>query len=109
MGGSIYSAIHKAAVQRSVGGSNDLRDPFQPPAPLTASGMEWWKYTVADLRGARGTRPPGSKFCQFHAVFGKIWQIRMLAPPPRGNPGSATGISTRQNHGTAGNREQAAL
>ena len=52
---------------------------------------------VADLRGARGTRPPrGSKFFQFHSVFGKIWQNRMLAPPgelappPRGNPGSAT-------------------
>ena len=25
--------------------------------------------------------PPGSKFCQFHAVFGTIWQNRMLAPP----------------------------
>ena len=44
---------------------------------------------MADLRG--------SKFFQFHAVFGKIWQNDMLAPlgelapPPRGNPGSATG------------------
>ena len=34
---------------------------------------------------------PGSKFFQFHAVFWKIWQNRMLAPPPRENPGSATG------------------
>ena len=25
--------------------------------------------------------PRGSKFFQFHAVFGKIWQNRMLAPP----------------------------
>ena len=33
-------------------------------------------------KGARGTRaPPGPKFFQFHAVFGKIWQNRMLAPP----------------------------
>ena len=45
----------------------------------------------------RGVHPPGSKFFQFHAVFGKIWQNHMLvppgelAPPPRGNPGSATG------------------
>ena len=33
--------------------------------------------------GARGTRAPswGPKFFQFHAVFGKIWQNRMLAPP----------------------------
>ena len=53
--------------------------------------------TVADLRGARGCTPPrGPKFFQFHAVFGKCWQNRMLAPPgelappPWGNPGSAT-------------------
>ena len=52
---------------------------------------------VADLRGAQGTcTPPRFKFFQFHAVFGKIWQNRMLVPPgelvppPRGNPGSAT-------------------
>ena len=38
----------------------------------------------------------GPKFSQFHAVFGKILQNRMLAPPPGGlaspptrNPGSA--------------------
>ena len=38
---------------------------------------------VADLRGARGTCVPrGPKFFQFHAVFGKIWQNCMLAPPP---------------------------
>ena len=50
--------------------------------------------TVADLRPL----PPEPKFFQFHAVFGKIWQNLMLAPPlpgelappPRGNPGSAT-------------------
>ena len=53
---------------------------------------------VADLHSKiLDARPPrGSKFFQFHAVFGKIWQNRMLAPPwelappPRGNPGSAT-------------------
>ena len=57
-------------------------------------------YHVADLRGARMTRPPGSKFFQFHAVFGKFWQNCMLAPTsrglaprPRGNPGSATVIA----------------
>ena len=48
------------------------------------------KFTVAGLRG--------SKFFQFHAVFGKIGQNHMLAPPwrvgapPGGNPGSATGL-----------------
>ena len=55
-------------------------------------------WAVAGLRGAPRSRPPwGSKFFQFHAVFGKIWQNRMLAPPSgelaplsRGNPGSAT-------------------
>ena len=43
---------------------------------------------------------PGSKFFQFHAVFGNIWQNLMLAllhtqglaPPPRGNLGSVTEI-----------------
>ena len=41
--------------------------------------------------------PLGSKFFQIHALFGKIWQSRMLAPPlgeltpaPRGNPGPST-------------------
>ena len=54
---------------------------------------------VADLH-SKILDPPGSKFFQFHAVFGKNWQNRMLAPPgefahpPRGNPGSATVCST---------------
>ena len=43
---------------------------------------------VADLRGARGTHAPspGSKFFQLHAVFKKIWQNRMLAPPGSWRP-----------------------
>ena len=42
-------------------------------------------------------------FFQFHAVFEKFWQNRMLAPPgqlappPRGNPGSATGHFENDN------------
>ena len=56
---------------------------------------------VADLHSKiLDARPdPGwSKFFQFHAVFGKIWQNHMLAtpgelaPPPRGYPGSATPV-----------------
>ena len=46
---------------------------------------------VADLHSKiLDARPPwGSKFFQFHAVFGKIWQNRMLAPPRRvGAPSS---------------------
>ena len=51
--------------------------------------------SLADLRGRQGrVRPWGSKFFNFHAVFGKkickiipIWE---LAHPPRENPGSAT-------------------
>ena len=47
------------------------------------------EYSVADLHSkildARPA-PWGSKFFQFHAVFGKFWRNRMLAPPPRGNP-----------------------
>ena len=40
--------------------------------------------TVVDLRGTRDACPAGgSKFFQFHAVFGKIWQINMLALPWR--------------------------
>ena len=32
--------------------------------------------------GSRDVCPPwGPKFFQFHAVFGKIWQNRMLVPP----------------------------
>ena len=44
----------------------------------------------------RAPSPHGPKFSQFHAVFRKIWQNRVLAPPrgglalpPMGNPGSA--------------------
>ena len=49
--------------------------------------------------GRRGRAPPPPrqlKFLHFHAVFGENWQNhrlappRELAPPPRGNPGSAT-------------------
>ena len=43
----------------------------------------------------------GSKFFQFHAVFGENWQNRMLGPlpegltpPRRGNPGSTTTFVT---------------
>ena len=42
---------------------------------------------MADLHSKiLDTRPPpprGSKFFQFHAVLGEIWQNRMLAPPWR--------------------------
>ena len=39
---------------------------------------------VADPRGRPRRVPPyGPKFSQFHAVFWKIWQNHMLAPPPR--------------------------
>ena len=46
-------------------------------------------------KGGERNAPPRSKFFQFHAVFGKFRQNRMLAPPgelappPRRNPGSA--------------------
>ena len=42
-----------------------------------------WVDAVADLHNKiLDVRPPwGSKFFQFHAVFGKIKQNRMLAPP----------------------------
>ena len=46
--------------------------------------------------GREGRAPLPLIFFQFHAVFGKFWQNRMLAPPgelappPQGNAGSAT-------------------
>ena len=55
---------------------------------------------LADLKGRQGHVPLGSKFFQFHAIFGKHWpNISFSHPPfelvpqPRGNPGSATGLS----------------
>ena len=52
---------------------------------------------VADLRGGARDAPPSPKFLHFHAVFGKNWPNSRwappplgLAPPPLGNPGSAT-------------------
>ena len=49
--------------------------------------------------GVRDARPPwASKFFRFHAVFGKIWRVHAppggFTPPPRENPGSATGEGT---------------
>ena len=53
--------------------------------------------SVAYLRGgARDTHPGGPNSFNFMQFFGEIWQNRMLAPPgglappSRGNPGSAT-------------------
>ena len=37
--------------------------------------------TVADLRGAHRSRPRASKFFQFHAGFGRIWQNCVFTPP----------------------------
>ena len=70
--------------------------------PGSQTGRDIIQSVVADLHSKiLDARPPwGSKFFQFHAVFGKIWQNRMLvppgelAPPPQGNPGSATGVVT---------------
>ena len=53
---------------------------------------------MADLGGAP---PYGPNFSQFYAVFRKMWQNHMLAPPgglappPTGNPGSAPGMDQR--------------
>ena len=38
--------------------------------------------SLADLRMRERRSPWWSKFFQFHAVLGKIWQNYMLAPPP---------------------------
>ena len=55
---------------------------LMPPVADLHSLVKFWTRAL----------PWGSKFFQFHAVFGKIWQNRMLVPPgelvppPRGNP-----------------------
>ena len=59
--------------------------------------------TIGGSRGAWGTHAPpwASKFFRFHAVFGKIWRVHAppggFTPPPRENPGSATGYLFQMN------------
>ena len=54
----------------------------------------WWIKILEDFfsGGSKGAHVPcspwGSKFFQFHAVFGKIWQNHMLAPPKGWRPTS---------------------
>ena len=44
----------------------------------SSDGSKGWGWG----RGCEGrSHPLGSKFFRFHAVFGKIWQNRMLAAP----------------------------
>ena len=76
---------------------------------LRFNNLSVWQQwmSLADLRGRTSlTLPPppkASKFFQFHAVLGKICRNRVftpsprgVAPPPRGNSGSATGCKTLQ-------------
>ena len=55
----------------------------------SSSNKEQIRYSTISSGGSKGGQgmhaPRGSKLCN----FGKFWQNRMLAPPPRGNPGSA--------------------
>ena len=66
------------------------------PTSYWFSAVQWRIYIVKFW--TRAPLPPGVQILQFHAVFGKIWQNRMLAPsgelalPPQGNPGSATAV-----------------
>ena len=84
-----------------------------PTAAVVATRCQYQGGTHSSGRskGAQGTRalPPssGSKFFQFHAVF---WEILAksyvpppgeLAPPPRGNPGSATALPLEADHSPA--------
>ena len=52
----------------------------QNTSPRTHTHTHQWRIYIVKF----WTRAPprGSKFFQFHAVFGKIWRNRMLAPPP---------------------------
>ena len=65
-----------------------IRSCTKIPTLPTLCITEKLDYIARDVRsggskgGARDARPPwGPKFFQFHAVFGKFWQNRMLAPP----------------------------
>ena len=56
---------------------------------------QWVKKSFGDINGFKSVQwrihivkfwtppPSGSKFFQLHAVFGEIWQNRMLVPRPR--------------------------
>ena len=44
-------------------------------ALVQCKAIQWRIY-----EGARDAPPQGSKFFQFHAVFGKFWQNLMFAP-----------------------------
>ena len=68
-----------------------------------------YEIAVVDLRGVRGTRAPlGAQILSISCSFGKIWQNcmlapahplpRELAPPPWGNPGSATELNIICDH-----------
>ena len=47
----------------------------------------WWPdYSDGSKGGSRDAPPWGSKFFQFHAIFEKIWQNRMLVPPRSWRP-----------------------
>ena len=97
----VNSAIHKAAVYRSASGWNDPQRPFPidgftafsgivPGKAGNSSASGFVNSAVTSLHhdnsiqwriyGHEGHAPPwGSKFFQFHAVFGNIWQNRILA------------------------------
>ena len=58
-------------------------------------------FTVADPRRARDWPPTDQHFLNFMHFFGKIWQICMLvprglAPPPTGNPRSASDLGMQR-------------
>ena len=78
-----------------------ITEAFGLPKPSLFSDYNvMWLLCSGGFRGnAPSVRPPYSpKFSQFHAVFGKIWQNHMLAPPgglappPMGNPGSTPAL-----------------
>ena len=72
---------------------------------LTTFEQHQWRIYIVKFWTRAPPPPRGSKFFQFHAVFGKFWRNRMLAPPPgelapppRGNPRSATEHALQCNH-----------
>ena len=72
-----------------------------PPLPRTPPPL-WTEFLTHGSENITLPDPQGTKFFQFHAFLGKIWQNRVLAPPgelaplPWGNPGSATAVNFKK-------------
>ena len=82
--------VSKSGLYAVISSQISSRSTYMPSIAFLVSGIG------GSRGGVRDARPPwASKFFRFHAVFGKIWRVHAppggFTPPPRENPGSATG------------------